>query len=390
MPALWCLNDENDQENDVLNYQLITTDAGLQQICEQARNYTQIALDTEFVRTRTYYPQLGLIQLYDGQHLSLIDPLPITQWQPFIELLSDNRVVKFLHAGSEDLEVFLNTFKTLPTPMIDTQILAAFSGHALSCGFATLVAEYMKVELDKSESRTDWLARPLTERQCIYAAADVFYLLPMAKQLVQTTADRGWTAAAEDECQLLCQRRCETLAPALAYREITHAWQLRPRQLACLQKLAEWRLQQARERDLAVNFVVREESLWAVARYMPGSLSELDALGLSGPEIRYHGKTLVTLVAQANALDEAALPEPLCNLLDQPGYKKVFKAIKTAIATVSEQSGLSVELLASRRQINQLLNWHWKLKESDTLPELISGWRGALLTQPLQIILQDY
>ncbi|CAH5281919.1 Ribonuclease D, partial [Serratia marcescens] len=373
-----------------LNYQLITTDAGLQQVCEQARKHAQIALDTEFVRTRTYYPQLGLIQLYDCEQLSLIDPLPIKQWQPFVDLLADTAVVKFLHAGSEDLEVFLNAFKTLPTPMVDTQILAAFTGRPLSCGFATLVAEYMKVELDKSESRTDWLARPLTERQCVYAAADVFYLLPMAKQLVQETEEAGWTAAANNECLLLCQRRSEALAPELAYREISNAWQLRPRQLGCLQKLAQWRLRQARERDLAVNFVVREENLWQVARYMPSSLGELDSLGLSGPEIRYHGKTLLALVAEAEALDESELPAPLANLIDQPGYKKVFKDIKAAIATVSEQSGLSSELLASRRQINQLLNWHWQLKDGESRPELISGWRGDLLMAPLQDILKDY
>ncbi|MGO4742122.1 ribonuclease D [Serratia quinivorans] len=373
-----------------MNYQLITTDAGLQQVCEQAKKHAQIALDTEFVRTRTYYPQLGLIQLYDGEQLSLIDPLPIKQWQPFIELLSNTQIVKFLHAGSEDLEVFLNAFKTLPTPMVDTQILAAFTGRPLSCGFATLVSEYMQVDLDKSEARTDWLARPLTEKQCVYAAADVFYLLPMAKRLVQETEEAGWTAAANNECLLLCQRRSESLAPELAYREITNAWQLRPRQLGCLQKLAEWRLRQARERDLAVNFVVREENLWQVARHMPTSLGELDSLGLSGPEIRYHGKTLLALVAEASELDEAVLPEPLSNLVDQPGYKKVFKDIKAAIVIVSEQSGLSSELLASRRQINQLLNWHWKLKAIDSLPELVSGWRGDLLAAPLQAILKDY
>ncbi|AVJ17983.1 ribonuclease D [Serratia rhizosphaerae] len=373
-----------------MNYTLITTDAGLQQVCEQARTHAQIALDTEFVRTRTYYPQLGLIQLYDGEQLSLIDPLPITQWQPFIDLLSDKAVVKYLHAGSEDLEVFLNAFQTLPTPLVDTQILAAFTGRPLSCGFATLVAAYMQVELDKSESRTDWLARPLTERQCQYAAADVFYLLPMAGQLVQEVEQAGWTDAASNECLLLCQRRSETLAPELAYREINNAWQLRPRQLGCLQKLAAWRLQQARQRDLAVNFVVREENLWAVARHMPSSMGELDALGLSGPEIRFHGKTLLALVAEANALDEAELPAPVANLVEHPGYKKVFKDIKAAIVTVSEQSGLSSELLASRRQINQLLNWHWKLKNSDCQPELINGWRAELLAEPLLAILQGY
>lgn len=115
-------------------------------------------------------------------------------------------------------------------------------------------------------------------------------------------------------------------------------------------KLAAWRLQQARERDLAVNFVVREEHLWQVARYMTTSLGELDSLDLSGPEIRYHGKTLIALVSQAAALDTSALPAPLLNLM----------------------------------------NWHWKLKDSQPLPELISNWRGDLLAAPLQKILKNY
>lgn len=117
-------------------------------------------------------------------------------------------------------------------------------------------------------------------------------------QLAQESEEAGWASAANTEILLLCQRRSKMLSPELAYREISNAWYLSPRQLACLQKLAAWRLQQARERDLAVIFVVREEHLfvvreehlWQVARYMPTSLGELDSLGLSGAEIRYHGK----------------------------------------------------------------------------------------------------
>ncbi|QCR35981.1 ribonuclease D [Nissabacter sp. SGAir0207] len=373
-----------------MNYQLITTNSELEEVCLQARRHARIALDTEFVRTRTYYPQLGLIQLFDGERLTLIDPLPITEWQPFRELLLDEQVIKFLHAGSEDLEVFLNAFGALPTPMIDTQILAAFTGRPLSCGFAKLVGEYMGVELDKSESRTDWLARPLSSRQCDYAAADVFYLLPMALRLEQETIDAGWMEAALDECRALCRRRRDVLEPELAYREIGNAWQLRTRQLACLQKLASWRLQQARQRDLAVNFVVREENLWQVARYQPTSLGELESLGLSGPEIRYHGRTLLELVKEASALPEEALPAPIANLIDQPGYKQAFKDLKAVIQSVSTESGLSNELLASRRQINQLLNWHWGLKQRENSPELIAGWRGQLLSEKLMAVLANY
>ncbi|MGM3187547.1 ribonuclease D [Musicola paradisiaca] len=373
-----------------MNYQLITTDDGLSEVCSQARRMPQVALDTEFVRTRTYYPQLGLIQLFDGERLSLIDPLSITVWQPFCDLLLDPAVTKYLHAGSEDLEVFLNAFGLLPTPFVDTQILVAFLGKPLSYGFAALVADYMQVTLDKSESRTDWLARPLSEKQCQYAAADVYYLLPMAIRLVEETTSAGWWEAALDECRQLCQRKQDVLAPEQAYREIGNAWQLKGRHLACLQKLADWRLRKARERDSAVNFIVREEHLGQVARYLPGSLGELGALGLSGPEIRYHGKTLLELVAETQTMDAAEYPEPVINLIDYPGYKKAFREIKDLVQQQAERSGLSAELLASRRQINRLLSWHWKLAPQTHVPELLSGWRGRLFGEPLKGILANY
>ncbi len=369
---------------------MITSDAALAEVCQAARQYTSVALDTEFVRTRTYYPQLGLIQLFDGERLSLIDPLTISDWTPFQALLSDSAVTKLLHAGSEDLEVFWNSFGIMPEPLIDTQVLAAFCGKALSCGFAALVEEICGVALDKSESRTDWLARPLTEKQCRYAAADVWYLLPIARKLLEDTASSGWMAAAEDECRLMIARRKDILDPQEAWREIGNAWQLRSRQLACLQLLASWRLRKARERDLAVNFVVREEHLWQVARYMPGSLGELDSLGLSGSEIRFHGKTLLAMVAQAQALPEEALPAPLANLVDMPGYRQAFKAIKALVQEVAQQQGVSAELLASRRQINQLLNWHWEIKPQSLPPELISGWRNELLGESLKALVKEY
>ncbi|VTP69339.1 Ribonuclease D [Leclercia adecarboxylata] len=107
-----------------------------------------------------------------------------------------------------------------------------------------------------------------------------------------------------------------------------------------------------------------------------GSLGELDSIGLSGSEIRFHGKTLLALVAKAQALPDEALPEPLLNLMDMPGYRKAFKAIKALVQEVAAESKVSAELLASRRQINQLLNAHWKLKPQNGTPELMAGWRG--------------
>lgn len=377
------------QREFILNYQMINTDVALHTLCDAMYHSPAIALDTEFVRTRTYYPQLGLIQIYDGEQPALIDPLSITDWMPFTTLLTHPSLIKFLHAAREDLDVFFSRFGVMPEPMIDTQILASFIGQPLSCGFATLVETWTGVQLDKSESRTDWLARPLTEKQCDYAAADVWYLLPVAQKLMEKTSQAGWLSAALDECQLMIQRRCDILSPEEAWRDIGNTWQLRPRQLACLQRLAAWRLCEARERDMAVNFVVREEHLWKVARYMPSSLGELNGMDLFGNEIRVHGQTLLGIVKEAEALPESVLPPPLVNLIDMPGYRTIFKAIKAQVETVGEAKGISAELLASRRQINQLLNWHWKLKPPTQRPELISGWRGELLNEPLNALLHD-
>lgn len=376
------------QEKPVLNYQFITTNTALEDVCKAASEVSQIALDTEFVRIRTYYPHLGLIQMYDGKQISLIDPLTITEWTPFVELLTNPAVLKYLHAGSEDLEVFSHQFGCVPTPMIDTQVVAAFLGYPISCGFATLVEKYEHIALDKSESRTDWLARPLTEKQCQYASGDVFYLLPLAKKLIAQAQEAGYMDAIVDECEMIAERRQETVSPELAYRDIGNAWQLRGQQLACLKMLAEWRLNQARARDMALNFVVREEHLWSVARHLPTSLAELDALSLSGQEIRCHGRRLLDFVAKAKQIKDEDCPEPIGNLIEQPNYKKAFKAIKTVIQEVSEGQRYNPELLASRRQINQLLNIHWKIKTGE--PELLSRWRKALLAEKITAILAQY
>ncbi|MGV3344392.1 ribonuclease D [Enterobacteriaceae bacterium LUAb1] len=374
----------------MLNYTLLTTNEALAEVCRQARQCPCVAIDTEFVRTRTYYPQLGLLQLFDGERLSLIDPLAITAWEPLKALLSDTAVIKYLHAGSEDLDVFLHQYGLVPSPVIDTQVLAAFSGKPLSCSFATLVEMWCGEILDKSESRTDWLARPLTQRQLEYAAADVWWLLPVAKKQQEEAAAAGWLEDALDECRCFCQRRQQIMAPEEAWRDITNAGQLRPRQLAALRLLAAWRLRTARKKDMAVNFVVKEEHLWQVARYLPGSLGELHHLGLTGHEIRFHGKMLLEWVREAQQLAEEALPEPLWNLTEHPHYRKVFKALKAAVLQVSQENGLPQELLASRRQINQLLNGYWQPQAGRTLPELLTGWRRKWLEAPLMAVLAEY
>lgn len=351
---------------------MIVNDQQLADYCQQIQSESRLALDTEFIRTRTFFPQLGLLQIKAGAHLALIDPLAIKQWQPLLNLFNSITTGKYFHACSEDLEVFLHAFNLLPTPLIDSQILASFLDNPLSSGYASLLAKYLHVTIEKSETRTDWLARPLTNRQCQYAADDVEYLLPLIDVLEAQLKQAGWLSMAYQECELVSARKRHPLVADEAYKAINNAWRLNPEQLSRLQRLAAWRLNYATSHDIAINFVVHEEILWQCARLVPTSLPALENLGLKGRALRLFGLQLLAILAQPI---EAPLPV-IKRPIDYANYKEINQQIKHAASELINQTGLSEGLLASRRQINQYIRW--VNGDEQERPELISGWRAAL------------
>ncbi|MEZ8099570.1 ribonuclease D [Vibrio bivalvicida] len=371
-----------------MNYQIITQSAQLDTVCQSARNVDVVMLDTEFVRTRTYYPQLGLIQLFDGQNLSLIDPTVIEDMTPFVDLLKDTSVLKVLHACGEDLEVFHNSFECLPYPMVDTQIMAAFLGHGLSTGFAALVESYLNVELDKSESRTDWLARPLTGKQLEYAAADVYYLQPLYEQLFEKITQAGWWGAAQQESDLIASKRIKTLNLDMAYLDVKGAWQLKPSELAVLKPLATWRLKEALRRDLALNFIFKENDLLTVARLGIQNRNQMEQEGMDYRSVQRHSTRIISIVKAAKKTPVDEYPEKLERLMDMPGYKQKFKVLKDEVKRASQTSGLATEFLASKKQLNQLISWVWK-KDRDPaqLPDVMQSWRLDLFGEKLNKLL---
>nr|WP_275664198.1 ribonuclease D [Vibrio brasiliensis] len=372
----------------LVKYQIITESSQLETVCQSAREFDVVMLDTEFVRTRTYYPQLGLIQLYDGQTLSLIDPTVIDDMTAFVHLLQDTSVLKVLHACGEDLEVFQNSFGCLPYPMVDTQLMAAFLGHGLSTGFAALVNEYLNVELDKSESRTDWLARPLTDKQLEYAAADVYYLLPLYEQLFENITQAGWWQAAQQESDLIASKRIKTVNPERAYLDVKGAWQLKPKELAILKPLATWRLKEALKRDLALNFIFKENDLLTVARLGIQNRKRMEQEGMDLRSVQRHSARIISIVKAAQMTPEEEYPQKIERLMDMPGYKQKFKVLKDEVKRASQTSGLATEFLASKKQLNQLISWVWK-KDRDpaSLPDVMQSWRLELFGEKLNKLL---
>lgn len=368
------------------HFNLITDNDSLKAVCQQASQKAVVALDTEFVRIRSYYPKLGLIQLYDGENVSLIDPTEVTDFSPFITLLADQNILKVLHACYEDLEVFFHHFQEFPTPMVDTQVMANFLGFANSAGLAALIQHYFQLELDKGAARTDWLARPLSDKQLAYAAADVWYLLPLYQKMAQDLAQTRWQSAVQFDCELLVEKQQKVKNPEKAYLTIPNAWRMERDELNRLKLLAKWRHEEAICRDLALNFVIRAENLYEVAKNQPKHTSELLTLGLSPNEVRIHGKKLLQLIEQSKRVDEAEYPPKIQRLNEDPRYKKTIKALQHKLKDVAPPD-LAAEVIAGRRDLERLMKWVWlKNKDNQKLPELMRGWREPFGKQLLAII----
>lgn len=369
-------------------FSLINNNHSLADVCQSAREQSVVALDTEFVRVSSYFPKLGLIQLYDGERVSLIDPLSITDFSPFVALLSDQNVLKILHACSEDLLVFLQEFDQLPQPIMDTQIMARFLGLGISAGLAKLVRQYLNVDVDKGATRTNWMKRPLSESQLHYAAGDVWYLLPLYHRLQQELAAGPWLNAVLADCALALTKtkKLQTYDAETAYLDIPNAWKLNPLELARLKILAKWRQEVAITRDLALSYVVKSEHLWKVAKYNPRNTSEMLEMGLTNNEVRVRGKKILQLLAQARRISPYDYPKRIVRILDDARYKKAMRLLQEKAYELTPQ-GLTLEILASKRSLEELLKWVWLYNEpQDKLPDLLLGWRREIGLQLLSLL----
>ncbi|MGY0590276.1 MAG: ribonuclease D, partial [Paraglaciecola chathamensis] len=305
-----------------MQYISITTNETLNAYCAQLAKAEAIAVDTEFVRTRTLYPKLGLIQIYDGQQIALVDPLEISDFSALKAILTDENIVKVLHSCSEDIETFICALDIVPKPIFDSQFAAAIVGMGASLGYAKLVEVMLDIQVDKGESRTDWLARPLSPEQCRYAAYDVLYLYQLYPTLRDKARAQGRQAWVFAEMDNLSRKKLSQIPYELLYLNIKNNWHVKGKSLYVLQQLAAWRAKEAQQRDLALNFVVRETNLVEVAKKLPTSKNALHQIsGLTPQEIRINGQAMLDIVAAAEQVDAAQYPQPVERLVDFSRFK---------------------------------------------------------------------
>jgi ribonuclease D len=354
---------------------VITTTDALAQLTADYAKAPFVTVDTEFMRERTYWPQLCLIQMARPgdarEDAVIIDPLADgIDLAPLFELMSNEHVVKVFHAARQDVEIFHNLGGLIPTPMFDTQVAAMVCGYGDQVGYETLVRRISKAELDKSSRFTDWAHRPLSEKQLVYALGDVTYLRDIYQTLSQRLhdTDRGhWVA---EEMAVLTSPATYFTEPAEAWRRLKTRNQS-PKHLAVVRALAKWRESSAQSRDVPRSRILKDDALIEVANARPTTPEELGKLRLIQREARRPevASEIISAVAEGEACAPADRPTLPPAPSRRQGSAAIADMLRVLLKARAEKLGVASKLIASSADLDALAG-----EEAPDVAAL-RGWR---------------
>ncbi len=374
---------------DITTPLMITDNGSLHQLCVRWESLPFLALDTEFIRVNTFFPKLGLLQVCDNHRSYLLDPLRISDWGPFIEILKAESIVKVLHSCSEDLVVFHEFFGTVPGPVFDTQRAAAFLNFGFSLSYQNLVKLLLKIDVPKGETRSDWLRRPLSKEQLAYAALDVAYLPAVYQLLATQLDDKGrlqWLLADCEQMRLVSRAAAVEADWDDYYLSLGAAWRLNAEQLGVLRELCRWREVEARRRNKPRSWVAKDAELITIATAMPADMRALRLLAdLPAALINYDGAVLLTLISAGRL--RPAVGDPLSKPLT-PELRKSLKQCQAAVGRVAAEMQIAEELLARKKQLVSLLI-NYQEQGIICWPEDLAGWRREALELELSKTLTE-
>lgn len=362
----------------------IDTAAELATLCTTLEKSNWIALDTEFIREKTYRPQLCLIQVATEDVIACVDPIALgDDLAPLLDVLYREDITIVFHAASQDLEIFHLLRETLPTPVFDTQLAATVLGYGEQIGYANLVKQCLNVSLDKAHSRTDWARRPLSEGQISYAADDVRYLRQVYHQLVQELADKGRTDWLKEEFTHLTDPATYRPNPTNIWRKLRGGGRLKGVQLAILQTLCEWREHRAIDSDRPRRWILKDDILLDLARIKPNSPDQLKQIrGLEEGAIKRHGDTWLDLIKTAIASPQESWPVLKKTQMLTSEQDATSDILMGLLRKYSGEHNISPAAIATRKDID-------KLVIGETNIPLLQGWRHDIIGSKLKAFLDD-
>lgn len=368
-----------------LPVRLITLDSDLDQLCQRWRRQAAIGLDTEFVRERTYHPIPALVQVADQTGYWLLDPLVLAEWEPFFQLLNDGQVVKVMHAPGQDLELFRLMGSSPPRALYDTQSAAILANLGQGPGYQALVSMLLDRDLPKTETRSDWQRRPLTEAQQHYAAQDVAYLLELKEALDERLRNLGRAAwHAEENERLVAQAWLDDDASGL--KRLKQAWRLPPASQMLLKELWLWRESRARELDRPRQRVLKDGPMQQIAAEFPDSNAALTRLELPAGWIRRFADEVLERVRRIREVPETAHAPQFAPPANQGEARGRLKRLQNAVSQVSEKTGLPTSFLVNRQTLEALAT---DPPADGSLPESLRGWRAEVVAPALLSALED-
>jgi ribonuclease D len=362
-------------------HHLINTQKDIDDTCRRLAGETVIGVDTEFLRVRTYYPKLALVQISSEDAIYCIDPLVKgVELGALWSLLADPGVQKVIHAARQDVEVLLHTAGIMPRPLFDTQIAAALVGYGDQVGYAGLVEAEFGVSLPKSSQRTDWTRRPLSEAQLGYAGNDVRYLLPLRERLTAGLKDRDRYEWALEDFERDLDPDLYVPDPEQAYRRVGRGTHLDAGAQHALKRLCTWRENAARDRDLPRSWVLDDVAAAAIAAGRPESVRELERIeGVRSDTVRRDGDAIVACLREPEGVGNLlwSRHEPLT-----PGQKSTKGALIEVLKVRAGELGIAQSVLVTRADLD-------KLVRGVSVRELITGWRLEVIGPDLQRVLDD-
>ncbi len=364
-------------------HQWIDSNDQLKQLCETLAPVAKLALDTEFIRTDTFYPKIALIQISDGQRCWLIDVLAINQFTPLKALLEspDNQLI--LHACAEDLEVLEHALDIRPSNIFDTQIAAGIVNLGYCMGYARLVDSLFEVSLDKQATRSDWLARPLSQRQLDYAEVDVEYLHAMEEILSKALAEQGRHDWFVEETEGLFVTVDGRKDHRNYYLKLKGAWRLGIKSLTVLNRLCDWREHTARLSNRPRAHVIKDSVLIELAKRLPSARDQLYGIDDWFPRsVKRYGDAVLQQIAEA-ASDTPVLPmpQPLPKMISS-----VMREMRDSLGNVAQDMKIPQEFLCNKKELEAILRS--SMEGQCQWPERLNqGWRLARVKPALQDVL---
>jgi len=365
-----------------MTIQYINSSEQLDALCQQISQQPWIALDTEFLREKTYYPKFCLLQIATPDWVACVDPLAISDLTQLLEVIYNPNIVKVLHACRQDLEIFYQITGKVPGPIFDTQIAAPLLGFQENPGYAMLVSSFLNINLNKAHTRTDWSERPLSEDQIQYAADDVIYLCKIYTLMCTQLEKLGRRDWLDSDFELLNNSELYQMSPENAWLKIRGKNKLTGKQLSITQTLSEWRERTAQEENKPRNWLLPDELLLELAKLQPVTLPELAKIRNIGERtVNRYGRVLCELIDVARQRPPRPLTEKDRPVKKTQQHEAVLDVLSAVVRIRAEENSLNPIILATRKDLEQLL-----FGEEDCL--LLQGWRYKMAGRELQGLLQ--